>query len=475
MEATNYFEEMDNADCSLLLLVLHVLQMELSNIRTNLVLLLQKVERAAICQERSARRIPQRRSFEQLADSLSTVQFRRMFRMQRASFDKLCDAIITKVGKGVFKSEGWLLSHERQHKSVDAALLALGGMVSGEIKLAITLRLLAGASYLDLLAIYGVASKTVYEVFHQCVGWICLTFNFPMAEWIRKKDDKSLNRVAEGFSAATDGVFSPCIGALDGIAIKIKSPTVSELIPDPGNYFCRKGFYALNVQAICDKNRRVLWVSTGHKGSTHDSAAWAETKLCQDLEELADWLVQHGFFLIGDSAYPLLPYFLVPFSDPLPNSPEDAFNFWLSNSRIQIECTFGELVMRWGIFWRKLTFSIEQIGKIINAAMLLHNFLVDEREAEQGLNAEEAAFFRTFSLREQDDRAGFSDEVASAVATDNNEPHPGGRPSNNMVTLQEKGKAKRDDITADLYGKGMTRPMRSNMSYNSQGQVYFNS
>jgi hypothetical protein len=52
--------------------------------------------------------------------------------------------------------------------------------------------------------------------------------------------------------------------------------------------------------------------------------------------------------------------------------------------------------MRWGIFWRKLTFSIEQIGKIINAAMLLHNFLVDEREAEQGLNAEEAAFLPYF-------------------------------------------------------------------------------
>jgi hypothetical protein len=84
-------------------------------------------------------------------------------------------------------------------------------------------------------------------------------------------------------------------------------------------------------------------------------------------------------------------------------------------------------------------------------------------------------FFRTFLLREQDDCAGFSNEVASAVATDNNEPHTGGRPSNNMVTLQEKGKAKRDDITADLYGKGMTRPMRSNMSYNSQGQVYFKS
>jgi hypothetical protein len=39
-------------------------------------------------------------------------------------------------------------------------------------------------------------------------------------------------------------------------------------------------------------------------------------------------------------------HLMVPYSDAKSLSPEDAFNFWLSNSQIQIECTFGEVVMR---------------------------------------------------------------------------------------------------------------------------------
>ena len=78
------------------------------------------------------------------------------------------------------------------------------------------------------------------------------------------------------------------------------------MIQDPGNYFCRKGFYAHNVQAICDKRRRVIWTSTGHKGSTHDSTAFMETQLFELLEENADWLEDKGYFIVGDSAYPCM-------------------------------------------------------------------------------------------------------------------------------------------------------------------------
>ena len=77
--------------------------------------------------------------------------------------------------------------------------------------------------------------------------------------------------------------------------------------------------------------------------------------------------------------YPLMGHLLVPHSDAQQSlSPEDAFNFWLSNCRIQIECTFGEVVTRWGILWRKLLSDIEDVGKVVTAAVILHHFLVDE-------------------------------------------------------------------------------------------------
>ncbi len=55
------------------------------------------------------------------------------------------------------------------------------------------------------------------------------------------------------------------------------------------------------------KSRRVLWMSTGHKGSTHDSKSFIEAQLYRILEEESDWLEDKAYFLVGDSAYPLMP------------------------------------------------------------------------------------------------------------------------------------------------------------------------
>ena len=64
---------------------------------------------------------------------------------------------------------------------------------------------------------------------------------------------------------------------------------------------------------------------------------------------------------------------------------EDSYNHYHSNCRIRIECSFGEIVMRWGNFWKTLTFDLEQVGGIISSAGLLHNFIVDERCQEDSL------------------------------------------------------------------------------------------
>lgn len=76
------------------------------------------------------------------------------------------------------------------------------------------------------------------------------TFEFPLVKWLREENWEALDRVSDLFAEASGDVFKGCIGALDGLAIKIKCPTMSNMIPDPGNYFCRKGFYALNVARV---------------------------------------------------------------------------------------------------------------------------------------------------------------------------------------------------------------------------------
>ena len=58
----------------------------------------------------------------------------------------------------------------------------------------------------------------------------------------------------------------------------IKCPSLSE-VKNHGKYFSRKGFNALNIQAIVDRDKRILWRFIGAKGSSHDSAVFKDSAL----------------------------------------------------------------------------------------------------------------------------------------------------------------------------------------------------
>lgn len=89
-----------------------------------------------------------------------------------------------------------------------------------------------------------------------------------------------------------------------------------------------------------------------------------------------------GYFILGDFTYALKSFLLVPFHQPAPKSAEENFNFFHSSARINVECTFAEIHLRWGISWKRLKFSLDKIPLIIEGAMQLHKFLLDYRETK---------------------------------------------------------------------------------------------
>jgi hypothetical protein len=239
-----------------------------------------------------------RKSWAEFCSESDEISFRRMFRMSMASFSRLCDLICAQVGPEVFRSENFLSNNLPIHQ-LHVAHEALGGYIPGEIKLAIMLRLLAGASYLDLMHIFSVSRATIYREFHVTLEWVNRTFNFALSSLLINKDHHGLRQISDGFASFSNGIFEGIIGALDGIAIRITCPKESEGIRNAGSYWTRKQFYALNVQAICDSKKRFTWVSTGHQGSMHDSMAFHGTKL-------NEWL----FFAFVTSAFLVFSHFL---------------------------------------------------------------------------------------------------------------------------------------------------------------------
>jgi DDE superfamily endonuclease len=227
---------------------------------------------------------------------------------------------------------------------------------------------------------------------------------------------------------------------------------------------------------MCDKKKRFLWAYPSNKGATHDSAAFAGSKLYDLLKETSRELSERGLFIVGDTAYSLTPFMLTPYDQSEVEKDVtgalDGFNYHLSSCRIYIECAFGELVMRWGILWRTLLFDLRKSEEVITTCMLLHNFIVECRDVD------ESTYFRDFHIdmdglqRKITKKTG---EIPRPVVTDNNEPRGRGRPSMDELEMKRVGEEIRHRLTVKLASQDMKRPMQHDMHYNSFGHIFINS
>eukprot|EP00956_Cyclotella_meneghiniana_P038219 scaffold150376_cov62-Cyclotella_meneghiniana.AAC.3 len=294
----------------------------------------------------------QRRSWWRFRNSMSSNRFKRYFRMSKECFELLCEKIIENEGDDVFKSEDYLneqlYNGGRESNLMRAHQETTGGFICGEIKLALTLRLLAGGSYLDLSLLFETGSSYAYTIFHDVLEeWILRNklVNINGVDYF--SNDQAMCDVALQFARSSNGTLNGCIGAIDGWIVKIRRPRVKDGVENPGSFFSRKGFYGVNVQCIVDKKKRILWRSIQSRGAEHDSTAFKNSKFYKDCL-LPNWrkLAEKGFYFIGDSAYALKAFLLTPYDNVLHGSAQDNFNYFHSSARIAVECAFGEIELR---------------------------------------------------------------------------------------------------------------------------------
>ena len=111
------------------------------------------------------RRKKERITWSKVNERISNMQFRQMFRMTRDCFQMLCQEIESIVGEREFKAESYINAHlEGLDHMYMANKMTSGGYISGEIKLAIALRILAGADALDLSVIFDISSNYITTI-----------------------------------------------------------------------------------------------------------------------------------------------------------------------------------------------------------------------------------------------------------------------------------------------------------------------
>ena len=157
---------------------------------------------------------------------------------------------------------------------------------------------------MDMALMFGNSFNHAHKIVGYVVeNWLLHPSFYPINGIAYCSNDDRMSDVANQVFVASQGVISGCIGALDGWVVKIKPPSARDGVCDPASFYSCKGFYGLNVQAIVDIKKRVLYHSILSRGAEHDSTAFKNSSLYKWL--LANWnpLHQKGYYFIGDSAY----------------------------------------------------------------------------------------------------------------------------------------------------------------------------
>ena len=103
--------------------------------------------------------------------------------------------------------------------------------------------------------------------------------------------------------------------------------SASVLYIGPQKFLCgRKGKYGINLQAVCDHERRFLVFSMANPGAALDYMSILNITFFEQLSSKTDPLQEEGLFIFGDNAYVNQLYITVPF--PNAKRTENNFNYY---------------------------------------------------------------------------------------------------------------------------------------------------
>jgi len=286
---------------------------------------------------------------------LTPALFKLMFRVTRDMFDEILAKIEPQI-----------------KRDATYAINSSGHPIATTTRLAVTLRWLAGGSYLDLCFAWGISKSSFFS--ESGVLW-------PTIDAIDKAyeiglpidDPAAMEEIASGFREHSNEVFDHLVLAIDGLSVRTRCPYPWEST-NIKDYRSRKGGFAFVILAGCDIRAKFHFATAKHAGSTNDIIAWNDSDLCDALRQ---GLLPKKYFFVGDDAFLCTDQFLTPWPGRGLGPWKDSFNYWLSHSRQSIERAFGMLTQRWGIFWRIFKFSLDRWAMVSQVCMKLHNICVD--------------------------------------------------------------------------------------------------
>ncbi|XP_072401694.1 uncharacterized protein [Diabrotica undecimpunctata] len=243
--------------------------------------------------------------------------------------------------------------------------------------LAVTIRYLAsGCTFTDLhySCRLGISTRSSF------VKKICNNIWLIMrSECIPEPQKQDWLRISEGFQNRANSPY--CLGAVDGKHIRIINPIGSM-------YFNYKVYSSIVLMAVADSNYRFIYVDSGSCGKDCDSNIFKTYSLWKSIKdkelEIPEETCLPGsmrpkvpYVFIADEAFALDRHLLRPYGLHNLTTKKNVFNYSLSRARRYVEYTFGILSNKWRIFHRPINLNPNYAVDIVNACVVLHNFVRD--------------------------------------------------------------------------------------------------
>ena len=210
-------------------------------------------------------------------------------------------------------------------------------------RVALTLWFLAtNSDYRTIGHLFGVSKPTVCVVTKEVCAAIVKVL---LPKYIRIPTGDGLKTVIEGFKDKLG--FPQCVGVVDGTHIPIVSP-----VECPADYYNRKGWHSIIMQGTVNHLGHFIDVYVGWPGRVHDARVFVNSSLYKRGQAgtlFPDWkktiaVKDIPLLMLGDPAYPLLPWLMKAFPDNGSLSHEQkTFNYRLSKARVVVEHAYGRL------------------------------------------------------------------------------------------------------------------------------------
>lgn len=221
---------------------------------------------------------------------------------------------------------------------------------------------------------FDVSVSSIFRVIHRVVEWMLSRLDEEI-KWPEGND--AILMTSQKFEAKRG--IRKCIGAIDCTHIAIRQP-----IDHPRDYCNRKRFFSIILQGVVDADMKFTNIYAGEPGSLHDARVLRRSLLYEISQDDMESIFPNRTCIIGDSAYPLLPWLVPPFRDNGHlTAQQSEFNFLHSSTRMPVERVFGYLKGR----FRRLKFlellNIQFIPKLITAACIMHNIAIKENDENE--------------------------------------------------------------------------------------------